>query len=117
MSSKYSTVDGRSKLKCYCASASCDYGRLQIGGVTREVKFLSKVYTNLNTNPHDAFESFCALVFCDFVWNYSCTSHFEIIITIKGTSSNTNISGISLEIQPLRHDAVLLNKLVLINRE
>ena len=47
---------------------------------------MSHDYTNPNTNPkilttlaltladhHDAFESFCALVFCDFARNYSCT--------------------------------------------
>ena len=47
---------------------------------------MSNDYTNPNTNPntlttlaltltnhHDAFESFCAPVFCDFVRNYSCT--------------------------------------------
>ena len=44
------------------------------------------MYTNPNTNtktlttltltptdPHDAFESFSAPVFCDFLRNYSCT--------------------------------------------
>jgi len=48
-----------------------------------EMKFLSNAYTNPNTNPktltagiltlndrHDAFESFCAPVFCDFIRNY-----------------------------------------------
>jgi len=72
-----STVDGRSNRKCYWTRASCDCGRLQIGDVTREVEFLSNDYTNPNTNPstlttlalsladhHDAFESFCASVFC-----------------------------------------------------
>jgi len=47
-----------------------------------EVKFLSNDYTNPNTiprtlktltltltDPHDAFESFCAPVVCDFIWN------------------------------------------------
>src|SRR6218665_2978486 len=81
----YSTVDRRSKLKCYWTRVSCDCGRLQIDDVTREVKFLSNDYTNPNTNPeilttltltlaapHGAFESFCVLVFCDFVRNYSC---------------------------------------------
>jgi len=47
------------------------------------VKFLPNDYTNSNTNPktitmliltltdpHDAFESFCALVFCDFIRHY-----------------------------------------------
>ena len=65
----YSTVDGRSKRKCYWARASCDCARLQIGNVTREVEFLSNDYTNPNTNTktlttlaltladhHDAFE-------------------------------------------------------------
>src|SRR6218665_3146868 len=47
----YSTVDGRSKRKCYWTRASCDCGRLQIGDVTREVEFLSNDYTNPNTNP------------------------------------------------------------------
>ena len=83
---KDETVDGRSKRKCYWTRASCDFGRLQIGDVTREVEFLSNDYTNPNTNPktlttlaltladhHDAFESFCEPVFCDFAWNYSCT--------------------------------------------
>src|SRR6218665_1353029 len=76
--------------------ASCDCERLPIGDVTQEVKFLSSNYTNPNTNPkalttltltltdpHGAFESFCAPAFCDFVRNYSCTadvalSHFEL---------------------------------------
>jgi len=47
------------------------------------VKFLSKDYTNPNTNPkilttliltladpQDAFESLCAPVFCDFIRDY-----------------------------------------------
>jgi len=47
------------------------------------MKFLSNDYTNTNTNPkslttltltltdpHDAFESFCASVFRDFIRNY-----------------------------------------------
>jgi len=70
---EYSTVDGRSKRKCYWTRASCDCGRLQIGDVTRKVKCMSTDYTNPNTNPktlttlaltltdpHGAFESFCA---------------------------------------------------------
>src|SRR6218665_1198599 len=82
----YSTVDGRSKRKCYWTRAPCGCGRIQTGDVTREVEFLSNDYTNPNINPkilttlalarvdhHDAFESFCAPVFCDFVRNYSCT--------------------------------------------
>src|SRR6218665_651305 len=82
----YSTVDGRSKRKCYWTKASCDCGRLQIGDATREVEFLSNDYTNPYTKSknfttlsltlaehHDAFESFCAPVFCDFVRNYSST--------------------------------------------
>src|SRR6218665_3006570 len=82
----YSTVDGRSMRKCYWTRASCDCGRLQIGDVTREVEFLSNDYTNPNTNPktltmlaltladhHDAFKSFFAPVFWDFVRNYYCT--------------------------------------------
>src|SRR6218665_1188261 len=75
----YSTVDGRSKRKCYWPRESCDCGRLQIGDVTREVEFLSNDDTNPNTNPkilttraltladhHDAFESgraFCKIPF------------------------------------------------------
>src|SRR6218665_3395563 len=47
----YSTVDGRSKWKCYWTRASCDCGRLQIGDVTREMEFLSNDYINPNTNP------------------------------------------------------------------
>ena len=48
-----------------------------------EMKFLSNVYSNPNTNSktltvgiltlndrHDAFEGFCASVFCDFIRNY-----------------------------------------------
>ena len=48
-----------------------------------EMKFLSNDYINPNTNPktlttltltltdpHDASESFCAPVFCDFIRNY-----------------------------------------------
>ena len=82
----YSTVDGRSKRKCYWTRASCDCGRLQIGGVIREVECMSNDYTNPNTNPktlttlaltltdpHSALGSFCAPEFCDFVRNYSCT--------------------------------------------
>src|SRR6218665_1526522 len=46
----YSTVDSHSKLKCYWTRASCDCRRLQIGDVTREVKFLSNDYTNPNSN-------------------------------------------------------------------
>ena len=54
----------------------------QIGDVTREVEFLSNYYTNPKTlttlaltlaDHHDAFESFCAPIVCDFVRNYSCT--------------------------------------------
>ena len=50
--------------------------------VTREVDFLSNDYTNPKTlttlaltlaDHYDAFESFCAPVFCDFVRKYSCT--------------------------------------------
>ena len=53
-------------------------------GVENFFKFLSNDYTNPNTNPktltegiltlndrHEAFESFCAPVFCDFMRNYS----------------------------------------------
>ena len=81
-----STVDGRSKLKCYWTGAACDCWRLQISDVTREVKFLSNDYTNPNTNhktlttlalaltdTHNASESFCAPVLYDFVRNYACT--------------------------------------------
>src|SRR6218665_1531852 len=88
----YSTVDGRSRRKCYWTRASFDCGRLQIGDVTREVEFLSNDYTNPNTNPktlttlaltltdhHDALESFCAPVFCDFVRNYSCTVEGAVV--------------------------------------
>src|SRR6218665_3620174 len=82
----YRNVDGRSKRKCHWTRASCDCGRLQIGDVTREVEFLSNDHTNPNTNPktlttlaltiadhQDAFESFYAPVFCDFVRIYSCS--------------------------------------------
>ena len=91
----YSTVDGHSRLKCYLTRASCDCGRLQIGDVTREVEFLSNDYTNPNTNPktlttlaltltdhHDALESFCAPVFCDFVRNYSCTVDGAVVTSL-----------------------------------
>ena len=65
---------------------SCHCGRLHIGDMTREVTFLFNDYTNPNTNPkilttltlilsdpHGAFESFCASEFCDFERNYSST--------------------------------------------
>jgi len=52
---------------------------LQNGDVTREMKFVFNDYSNPNTNPktlttlaltltdpQDAFDSFCAPVFCDF---------------------------------------------------
>jgi len=57
-----------------------------------EVKFLSDDYTNPNTNPTtlttlaltltdplDAFESFCVLLFCDFIRNYFLETprHFQ----------------------------------------
>src|SRR6218665_2071478 len=64
-------------------------GGLQTCDLTRSynfVSFLSNDYTNPNTNPKtlmasiltltypdDAFESFCALAFCDFILNYSRT--------------------------------------------
>src|SRR6218665_351191 len=47
----YSTVDGRSKRKCYWTRVSSDCGRIQIGDVTREVECMSNDYTNPNTNP------------------------------------------------------------------
>src|SRR6218665_3375037 len=100
----YSTVDGRSKLKCYWSRASCDCGRLQIGHVTRELEFLSNDYTNPNTNPktftmlaltlaehHDAFESFCAPVFCDFVRNYSCTVDGAVVTSFFKIQSRVTV--------------------------
>ena len=64
--------------------------------MTRKVEFLSNDYTNPNTNPktlttlaltladhHDAFESFCARVFWDFVRNYSCTVDGAVVTSIK----------------------------------
>ena len=64
--------------------------------MTREVEFLSNDRTNPDTNNktltklaltltdhHDAFESFCAPVFCDFVRNYSCTVD-GAVVTSKG---------------------------------
>ena len=81
----------RSKLKCYWTRASCDCGRLQIGFVTQEMKFLSNDPINPNTNPktlttltltltdpHGAFENSCLPVFCDFVRNCSCTVNCAI---------------------------------------
>ena len=66
-----------------------------VGDVTRGVEFLSNDYTNPNTNPntlttlvltlvdhHDAFEGFCAPVFCDFVRNYSCTVDGAVVTSI-----------------------------------
>src|SRR6218665_346026 len=92
----YSTVDGRSRRKCYWTRASCDCGRLQIGDVTREVEFLSNDCTNPNTNHktltmlaltladhHYAFESFCAPVFCDFVRNYYSTVDGAVLTSLK----------------------------------
>jgi len=96
----YSTVDDRSKRKCYWTRASCDCWRLQIGDVTHEVEFLSNDYNKPNTNPdhHDAcpypsrpsrcFESSCAPVFCDFVRNYSCTVGGAVVTSIKLTIKN-----------------------------
>src|SRR6218665_1305782 len=91
----YSTVDGRSKRKCYWTRASCDCGRLPFGNVSKEGEFLSIDYTNPNTNPkprttlvlsladhHNAFESFHAPAFCDFVGNYSCTVDGAVVTSI-----------------------------------
>jgi len=63
--------------------------------VTLEVEFLSNDYTNPNTNPktlttlaltladhHNAFESFHAPAFCDFVGNYSCTVDGAVVTSI-----------------------------------
>jgi len=95
----YSTVDDRSKRKCYWTRATCDCGRLQIGDVTREVEVLSNDYTNPNTNPktfttlahtladhHDAFECFLTPVFCDFVRNYSCTVDGAVVTSFRKTN-------------------------------
>src|SRR6218665_343350 len=35
------------------------------------------------TDHHDAFESFCAPVFCDFVRNYSCTVDGAVVTSYK----------------------------------
>jgi len=61
---------------------------------------LSNDYTNPNTNPktltagtltlndrQDAFESFCALVFCDFVRNYSCIVNGAVVTSNKKITS------------------------------
>src|SRR6218665_444113 len=110
----YSTVDGRSKRKCYWTRASCDCGRLQIGDVTRDVEFLSIDYTNLDTNPkipttlalaladhHDAFESSCAPVFCDFVRNYSCTVDGAVVTSLYVLRNTGNAyDGISSDSVP-----------------
>src|SRR6218665_3205677 len=101
----------RQSLKCCWTRASCECGRLQIGDVTWEGKFLSNDYTNPNTNPrtlttlaliladhHDDFERFCAPVFCDFVRNYSCTVDGAVVTsrssfenTLMFTSSRTSL--------------------------
>src|SRR6218665_2714607 len=91
----YITVDGRSRRKCYWTRASCDCGTLQIGDVTQEVEFLSNDYANPNTNPktlttialtlanhHDAFASFRAPVFCDFLRNYFCTVDGAVVTSL-----------------------------------
>jgi len=101
----HNTIDGRSKLKCYWTRASSDCGRLQIGDVTREMKFISNNYTNPNTypetlttltltlaDPQGAFESFCAPVFYDFVRNYSCT----VDSTIDNSLYNSILSQIHI---------------------
>src|SRR6218665_2820771 len=100
----YSTVDGRIRRKCYWTRASCGCGRLQIGEVTQEVEFLSIDYTNPNTNPkmlttlaltladhHDAFEIFCAPVFCDFLRNYSCTVDGAVVTSLGQYCSGSNL--------------------------
>jgi len=61
-----------------------------------EVKFLSNDYTNPNTNPktiatltltvtdpHEDFESACERIFCDFIWNYSCTVDGAIVTSLQ----------------------------------
>src|SRR6218665_1900756 len=106
----YSTVDGRSKRKCYWTRASCDCRRLQIGDVTQEVKFLSNDYTNPNTNPktlmtlilaltdsHDAFESLCAPVFCDFVRNYSGTDNGAIVTSYHRSNCSNHFKARRLQ--------------------
>jgi len=35
------------------------------------------------TDPHDAFDSFCAPVFCDFVRNYSCTVDGAVVTSFS----------------------------------
>jgi len=35
------------------------------------------------TNPHDAFESFCSMVVCEFVRNYSCTMDGAMVTSFK----------------------------------
>src|SRR6218665_881952 len=75
--------------------ASCDCRRLQIGDVTREEEFLSNDYTIPTINSktlmtlaltladqRDAFESFCALVFCNFVRYYSCTIDCAVVTSL-----------------------------------
>ena len=93
----------------YCTRASCDCGRLPIGDVTREVKFLSNDYTNNNTNPktlttliltitdpHGAFGSICAPAFCDFVRNYSCNVD-GAVVTLNLINNWWVNSGVGLQ--------------------
>ena len=82
--------------------------------MTRDVEFLSIDYTNLDTNPkipttlaltladhHDAFESSCAPVFCDFVRNYSCTVDGAVVTSLYVLRNTGNAyDGISSDSVP-----------------
>ena len=73
-----------------------------------ESTFLSNDYTNPNTNPktlttltltltdpRDAFECFCAPIFCDLIWNYflDSESHFRTPRHFEGKMHRPIITG------------------------
>ena len=54
---------------------------------------------------HDAFESSCAPVFCDFVRNYSCTDDDAVVTSKKITSRHVRTSSTLEEPKFLLHDS------------
>src|SRR6218665_1599958 len=85
----YCTVDGHSKLKCYWTRALRDCERFQI-------LVNPKTHTTLALILTDAFESFCARVFRDFIRNYSCTIDGTIITLMLKSCSFICIVGLGV---------------------